>query len=137
MFGRKYGDGLVETYQMNDAEYAVLCQGTICGTARVVVDELRSEGKKVGLIKLKALRPLPSKELFEAAKNLRALGVIDRHISLGLEGAVASDVKNALYGSKVSVISYVGGLGGKDVNVDHFKNAFADLEGKRTGGWLM
>lgn len=138
VFGRKYGDGLIEAYKMDGAEYAVLCQGTICGTARVVVDSLREKGVKAGLIKLKALRPFPKHELLDASKNLKALGVIDRHVSLGYQGAIASDVKNALYGSGVKVSSYIAGLGGRDVTVQHFNDVFKELSsGKKTGGWLL
>ena len=137
-FGRKYGDGLIELYQMKDAEYAVLCQGTICGTARVVIDQLRKKGVKAGMIKLKALRPFPKHELREAAKKLKGLGVVDRHVSLGYQGAVASDVKSALAGSGTEVASYIAGLGGRDVTMDHFREVFADLKAeKKSGGWLM
>jgi pyruvate ferredoxin oxidoreductase alpha subunit len=112
--------------------------GTICGTARVVIDDLRAKGKKVGMIKLKALRPFPKQELREAAKKLKGLGIIDRHISLGYQGAVASDVKNALYGMNLNVNSYIAGLGGKDVTPQHFETLFTELEKEKDkGGWLM
>jgi len=93
-FGRSYGNGLIELIEMKDAKYALLANGTSVGTARVVVEELRKKGKKVGLIKLKSFRPFPAEEIRKACKNLKALGVIDRHVSLGSEGAITLDVKS-------------------------------------------
>jgi pyruvate ferredoxin oxidoreductase alpha subunit len=137
-FGRKYGSGLVDLYKMNDAEYAVMGMGTLCGTARVAVDKLRKQGKKVGLIRLRSLRPFPEKELQLAIKNLKALGIIDRHISLGQEGPLFTDVRSAVYCNDISINSYIAGLGGKDITVKHFEKVFSDLEkGKQKGEWLF
>ena len=83
IFGRDYGNGLVDLYEMKDAEYAVIGLGTVCGTAKVAIDELRKKGKKVGLIKLKCFRPFPKEHLKDVCKNLKAVGVIDKNISIG------------------------------------------------------
>ncbi len=137
-FGRKYGSGLVDLYKMGDAEYAVMGMGTLCGTARVAVDKLRKQGKKAGLIKLRSLRPFPKKELQSAIKNLNALAVIDRHISLGQEGPLFTDVRSAVYCNDITINSYIAGLGGRDITIKHFEKAFADLEaGKQKGEWLF
>jgi len=114
-FKRGYGDGLLELYKMNGATTAIIAAGTVVSTARTVVDDMRKEGKKVGLIKLKCYRPFPSDELRKATKGLKSLAVVDRDISLGHEGAMATDIKSALYGSKVKVNSFVAGLGGRDI----------------------
>jgi len=137
-FGRAYGSGLIDLYKMKDAEYAVIGMGTLCGTARVAVDKLREQGKKVGLIKLRSLRPFPEKELQAAIRNLKALAVIDRHISLGQEGPLFTDVRSAIYCNDITVNSYIAGLGGRDITVKHFESVFSDLElGKQAGRWLF
>jgi len=94
---------------MKDAEYALLTVGSVSGTAREVIDELRKEGKKVGLIKLKAIRPLPADELKKACVKLKGLAVIDRHASLGFGGALTNDIKSALAGEKAKVEGFVSG----------------------------
>ncbi len=137
-FGRDYGDGLLELYQMKDAEYAVVGMGTLCGTARVAIDRLRKQGKRVGLIKVRCLRPFPEKELQEAMKDLKAVGVIDRHISLGQEGPLFTDIRSAIYCNDLAINGYIAGLGGRDITVKHFEKVFADLEaGKQKGEWLF
>jgi len=136
-FGRSYGNGLIELYKMNDAKQAVLCSGTIAGTARAYVDELRKKGKKAGLIKLKCLRPFPEKELQNAMKGLKSLGVIDRHISLGFKGPLFSEAKT-IADSKIKISGFIAGLGGKDVSMKHFANVFSELsKSNPKGGWLL
>lgn len=130
LFKRKYGNGLIDLYQMDDAEYAVIGNGTVCGNARVAIDELRKEGRKVGLIKLKCFRPFPKEQLKNICKNLRAIGVLDRNISLGQEGALLSDLRSALYelDKQPKVSGYILGLGGRDVTDCHIKDIFEKLE---------
>lgn len=130
LFKRKYGNGLVGLYQMDDAEYAVIGNGTVCGTAKVAIDELRAKGKKVGLIKLKCFRPFPKEQLKDICKNLKAIGVLDRNISLGQEGAMLSDLRSALYelDEKPKVAGYILGLGGRDITDCHIKDIFEKLE---------
>lgn len=114
-FGRGYGDGLIELYRMNGATSAILAMGTVCSTAREVVDELRRKGKKAGLIKLRTYRPFPAQQLRRAVSRLKTLSVVDRNISLGYHGAVFTDVKAALSQTKVRVNGFIAGLGGRDV----------------------
>jgi pyruvate ferredoxin oxidoreductase alpha subunit len=114
IFGRSYG-GLVEEYCCDDAEVAIVAMGSVAGTVRVVVDALREEGKKVGLIKIRSFRPFP-KEYFAGLRDrFLAIGVIDRSISFGFEGTVFSEVKSSLYGSKTKLADYIVGLGGRDI----------------------
>jgi pyruvate ferredoxin oxidoreductase alpha subunit len=136
VFGRAYGNGLIELIEMKDAEYALIANGTSVGTIRVVVDELRKKGKKVGLIKLKTFRPFPKKEIINACKNLKAIGIIDRHVSLGSEGAITLDVKAALKDEKVKVEGFISGLGGRDIDIVRLKKAFEILENGGKGIWL-
>ena len=135
-FGRKYGNGLVELIKMKDAKYALIANGTSVGTARVVVDKLRKEGKKVGLIKLKTFRPFPAEEIRKACKNLKGLGVIDRHVSLGSEGAMTLDIKSALSDEKCKVEGFISGLGGRDIDTKRLIKAFSILEKGEKGVWL-
>jgi pyruvate ferredoxin oxidoreductase alpha subunit len=130
IFGRIYGNGLTDVYEMEDAEYAVIGLGTVCGTAKVAIDELRKKGKKVGLIKLKCFRPFPKEQLKNICKNLKAIGVIDRNISIGQEGALLSDLRAALYELKKQpkVAGYILGLGGRDITDCHIKDIFEELE---------
>ena len=123
IFKRSYGNGLIELYKMDDADYAVACMGTVCGTARSVIDEMRKNKYQVGLIKVKAFRPFPEHDLLEAAKNLKGIAVLDRNISLGQQGALYTDLKSALKDSKAVVNSFIVGLGGRDVTSAHIEEA--------------
>jgi len=136
-FGRSYGNGLMELVEMKDAKYALITVGAIAtGSGRAVVEEFRKKGKKVGLIKLKTIRPFPVEELRKACKNLKALGVLDRHISLGYEGPLCTDTKAALFGQKVKVEGFVAGLGGRDIDRARIRKAFDALEKGKKGFWL-
>lgn len=122
-FGRDYG-GLIETYQMDDAEAALVTMGTVTSTSRQVVDELRQEGKKVGLIKLRFFRPFPSEELKNALKDTAAVGVVDRSLSFIGGGQAFNEVRSALYGLNIPIINHLAGLGGRDVTEMQIKNMF-------------
>ncbi len=115
IIGRSYG-GMTEEYRCGDAETALVAAGSVAGTARVVVDELRRQGKKVGLIKLRSYRPFP-KEYFAGLRDrFAALGVIDRSISFGFEGTIYSEVKACMYGgTKTALGNFIVGLGGRDI----------------------
>lgn len=131
-FGRRYG-GLIDTYRMEGAETALITMGTATSTARVAVDELRSEGRKVGLIKLRFMRPFPHQEIAEAVKGLKALGVFDRSISVNRFGPVFSEVRNSLYGSGIPITDHIAGIGGRDLKVATFKEMFKVLEDSASG----
>ncbi len=123
LFGRDYG-GLIDTYQMDDAEAALVTMGTVTSTSRQVVDELRQEGKKVGLIKLRFFRPFPSEELKNALKDTAAVGVVDRSLSFIGGGQAFNEVRSALYGLSIPIINHLAGLGGRDVTEMQIKNMF-------------
>jgi pyruvate ferredoxin oxidoreductase alpha subunit len=131
-FGRRYG-GLIDTYRMEGAETALITMGTATSTARVAVDELRSEGRKVGLIKLRFMRPFPHEEIRDAVKGLKALGVFDRSISVNRFGPVFSEVRNSLYGSGIPITDHIAGIGGRDLKVATFKEMFKVLEDSASG----
>jgi pyruvate ferredoxin oxidoreductase alpha subunit len=136
-FKRGYGNGLIETYMIDDAKVAIVCMGTVCGTARVAIDEMMKEGRKVGLIKLKCLRPFPRNDLVKLTKKLKSMVVIDRNISLGYEGAVYTDIRSALYKSKVIVNGYVMGLGGRDITVQDIKKIVGQSDKARQSQWIL
>ena len=96
--GRSYG-GLIEEYRCEDAEAVLVASGSVAGTTRVVVDSLRAEGKRVGLIKLRCYRPFPKAYFAGLGDRFAAMGVIDRSLSFGYEGTLFTEVKAALYGS--------------------------------------
>ena len=114
--GREYG--VLETFEMDDAEVAILCMGSTCGTVRSVVKKMRKDGKKVGLIKLWLFRPFPAEEIITATKNLKVLAVMDKAISFGApSGPLYSDISTSLQQSGSSLKSFdaIFGLGGRDI----------------------
>ncbi len=122
-FGRDYG-GLIDTYQMDDAEVALITMGTVTSTSRQVVDELRKEGKKVGIVKLRFFRPFPSEELKNILQNTGAVGVVDRSLSFIGGGQAFNEVRSALYGLSIPIINHLAGLGGRDVTEELIKKMF-------------
>ncbi len=117
-FGRFHGD-LIEKYHCDDAEYILLATGAIGAESKVAIDNLRSEGIKIGLARIRVLRPFPEEEIVKLSKKAELI-IIDRNISCGYEGAVFSEVKSALYQkSDGKVTGYIAGLGGKDVPYQH------------------
>ena len=132
-FGRSYGDGLVEEYRVNDADLVFVCMGSMSGTVKVVVDELRDKGKKVGLLRVRCFRPFPKESLRSSLKDVKALVVYDRNISLGSDGALYSEVK-ALFPDK-KVKGYVIGLGGVDITPKHIFRSI--IEFNKEVGWLL
>jgi pyruvate ferredoxin oxidoreductase alpha subunit len=114
MFGRDYS-GLVEEYRLDDADCAIVAMGSICGTVKDAIDDMRNDGKKVGLLKLRAFRPFPVNEVQKALKGVSTVAVLDKNISLGSKGAVALEVRDALYGTQIPVYDFIIALGGRDV----------------------
>ncbi len=113
-FGRYHG-GLIEKYRCDGAEYILLAMGAIGAESKVAIDNLRKNGLKVGLARVRAFRPFPKEEILKLGKQADLI-VIDRNISVGSEGALFSEVKAALYGkSDAKVYGFIAGLGGKDV----------------------
>ena len=117
-FGRTYG-GAIETYRLEDADVALMTLGTVTSTARDVVDRLRGQGERVGLIKLRSFRPFPTERLQDATAHLKAFGVYDRAVSYGVGGPTYIEVRNALYDTHdVPVVDFLAGLGGRDVTAE-------------------
>ena len=120
MTGRYYHP--VETYQAEDADTLLVTMGSFGETASVAVDKMREAGRSVGLVKIRLWRPFPFDDLKKAALHAKQLVVIDRAISVGACGPVASEVKAALYGNdrRPSVYNFVAGISGRDVTPSDF-----------------
>ncbi|MGC8662786.1 MAG: pyruvate ferredoxin oxidoreductase [Thermoplasmata archaeon] len=125
-FGRSYG-GAVEPYRMDNAKFALVMMGSTASTGKEVVDKMRENGHDVGLLRIRSFRPFPSERLRNYLKNMKGVGVFDRSYTFGYGGAVFSEVRNTLYGSKVPVKGYIGGLGGRDVTMNIIEKIFMDL----------
>jgi pyruvate ferredoxin oxidoreductase alpha subunit len=129
--GRKYD--YYEGYYLEDAEYVIVALGSGAGTIKHVVNSLRKEGKKVGLLKITMFRPFPYKEIANALKNVKSIAVLDKSASFGANGPVFNEIKSALYDFdvKIPVFPYLYGLGGRDFKAEDAEEVFADLiEGK-------
>jgi pyruvate ferredoxin oxidoreductase alpha subunit len=123
--GRHYKQ--VEQYQMEDAEVAFITMGAISGTAKHVVNKLRNEGKKVGMMKVKTYRPFPDEILIEALKDIEAVAVVDRDATFGSPGpALYTDLKTTLYNYKKrpEIFGFMAGLGGRDVTAKNFEYVY-------------
>ncbi len=134
VFSRDYKDCLIEDYRTQDAERVIVAMGSVCGTIKKVVDDLRAKGKKVGLLKIISFRPFPYARVCAALKNSPKVAVLDKSVSLGAQAApLALEVKAAFFGKKSSpkiISSFVAGLGGRDITPDSIKEIFKKLNGK-------
>ncbi|MCI8909054.1 MAG: pyruvate ferredoxin oxidoreductase [Oscillibacter sp.] len=135
LFGRSY-HGMYEEYRCEGAEQVLVVTGSAAGTARVVVDELREQGRKAGMIKLRSFRPFPKEFFASIAGRYKALGVTDKSISFGYDGTIYSDVTSSLYsggqcGTKTA--NFICGLGGRDVSKDHILEMFDILRNLSDG----
>lgn len=121
VFGRKYGNGLTETYKTDGAEAIMVAMGSMAGTARAAIDLLQEDGKNVGLVKLKCFQPFPTEDFQEYGKKFGAIGMIDRNVLPGHGGAAFTQIRNALYDieDRPKVLQFHAGLSGKEVRVAH------------------
>jgi len=129
--GRKYGNGLLDAYRLDDAEIAIICLGSTAGTVKAVVDELREEGIKAGLLRIRTFRPLPVQEIREALGKVKALAVMDRCISFGGNGGpVFHEIRHVLYDlpMRPNVVNYIYGLGGRDTSPRQIREIYSDLQ---------
>lgn len=128
IFGRYYG-GMTEQYRCDDAEVVLVTVGSVTGTARVVVDKMREEGHKVGVLKLRYLRPFPSDVIGEVGSKVKALGVIDKDISFGYEGTIFTNVNSALVqlDRLPKTMNFIAGLGGRDITKENIEDMFKKL----------
>jgi len=129
-FGRYHG-GMIEEYECDGADYILLAMGAIGSESKVSINNLRKEGFKIGLARVRTFRPFPNEEILKLGKQADLI-VIDRNISLGSNGALFSEVKSVLYGkSDTKVHGFIAGLGGKDVTYNDIETICKKvIEGK-------
>jgi pyruvate ferredoxin oxidoreductase alpha subunit len=122
VFGDYFGD-LIEEYCCHDAEIILAAMGSVVGTIKEAVDLLREDGIKVGLLKVRAYRPFPGEEIIAAVKQAKVVVVLDKSISVGQGGQLATDIK-AGFASKAApmVLSCIAGMGGREVRIETIKN---------------
>lgn len=128
MTGRNYG--FFEEYEMADAEVALVIIGSSAGTSKAAVDQMRKEGKKVGLIKLRVFRPFPMEELATSLSKVGAVAVMDKAEGFSNAGGpLFADVRSALYDleNRPKAINYVYGLGGRDIKTTDFEAIYEEL----------
>ncbi|PMQ01492.1 MAG: pyruvate ferredoxin oxidoreductase [Dictyoglomus sp. NZ13-RE01] len=135
--GKEFGDltgryyDVIEKYYTDDADYIVVAMSSTCGTARVVVDELREKGEKVGLLKIRVFRPFPLEDVVDALKNAKVVGVLDRSMVPGsFAGPLYHEITSGMYHLEKRPVfqPYVYGLGGRDITTEHIKGVFEELK---------
>jgi pyruvate ferredoxin oxidoreductase alpha subunit len=135
--GKKFGDetgryyGFFESYQLDDADSAIVIIGSSAGTARAAVDKLRAEGRKVGMLKVRVFRPFPFEEIAEALSGVKAVAVMDKAESFSAAGGpLFAETRSALYDleNRPKAINYVYGLGGRDFRVEDCEYIFDQLD---------
>lgn len=128
-FGRTYG--FFEEYCMEDAEEAMVLIGSTAGTAKATVDQLRAQGKKVGLVKLRVFRPFPAEELAQVLSHCKAVAVMDKSEGFSAcGGPIFAETRSALYDleHRPKLINVVYGLGGRDVSTGDIAALYQRLE---------
>lgn len=131
-FGEKFGrfyNGLLDTYMCDDAEVILVTTGSVTGTTRIVVDKMRADGKKVGVLKLRYLRPFPEVEIRDVLKSCKRIGVVDKNVSFGYEGTIFTNVNSSLLSMEKAPesVNFIGGLGGRDITKADIEEAYNKL----------
>ena len=142
-FGRSYG-GCIDTYRMEDADFALVTVGGMTGTARDAVDEARERGIRAGVVKLRFIRPFPAERVKEALTGVKGFAVVDRSVSFGWNAGPMYVETCAALGEAVNGkarFSAIGGLGGADISMAHMERviealAAAAVPGGRDTLWL-
>lgn len=127
-FGRKYD--FVEEFMMEDADYVIVTAGAMSSTAKVAVKEMREKKNiKIGLMRLRVIRPFPFEKMRKSLRGRKKIGVIDRNISPGYHGIFYQEIKAALYPleERPALFGYITGLGGRDVKKENIEEIIEDL----------
>ena len=127
-FGRRYRKVTPEF--MDDAEIAIVTMGSMSGTAREFVKRMRSQGKKVGLVKITTFRPFPKEELLEVLRGVKVVAVMERNISFGFGGAVYGELGATFnnLAEKPKILDFIVGLGGRDITFKTFQSVYEIAE---------
>ena len=127
--GRHYG--LFEEYKLDDAEIAIVCMNSTAGTAKAVVNKLRDNGVKAGLLKIRVFRPFPGEEIAKVLSHLKAVAVLDKADSLNaIGGALFEDIASSMYveNKNVPLVNYIYGIGGRDTTEKDLESVYTDLQ---------
>lgn len=132
LFNRKYGNGLVEGYNLENADTVLVSMGSVCGTIKYVINKLKEKGKNIGLLRIRTYRPFPKEDVVEMLKDANNVAVLDKNISLGFNmGALGIDVSSVLKNKKVC--NYIVGLGGRDITPQNIEEIINHVEGAKDG----
>lgn len=126
--GRHYS--LFEEYKLEDAEIAIVCMNSTAGTTKAVINKLREQGIKAGLLKIRVFRPFPGEEVAKALSHLKSIAILDRADSLNaIGGPLFEDITSNMYiaGVNVPVVNYIYGIGGRDTTEKELESVFTDL----------
>ena len=129
--GRSYGNGFVDAYCLEDAEIATVCLGSAAGTTKTVVDRLREQGVKAGMLRIRTFRPMPVEDVRKALENVKAVAVMDRSNSVGGNGGpLFHEIRHILYDTQTRprMVNYIYGLGGRDMPPKIIQGIYKDLE---------
>lgn len=129
--GRYYG-GLIDTYRLDDAETAFVAMGSLIGTLKDVVDDLRSKGEKVGILKVRSFRPFPKEKIREVCGDIKQIVIFEKAFSYGLGGILQEEMRSCFYNHKNQplISGFVVGLGGRDIPPSSLKEAYKNCRGK-------
>lgn len=126
-FNRKYGDGLIELTNMEDADYAIVTMGSVAGTIKHILK--KEKIKNIGLVRLKCYRPFPAEELEKILGDVKSIGVLEKDISLGIGGALWSELRFI----QKPISNFIAGLGGRDIKEAEIKQIFEAVQKKKQG----
>jgi pyruvate ferredoxin oxidoreductase alpha subunit len=132
VFGRTSG-GLLRHYRSHDAETVVVALGSVLGTIEDVIDELRADGVRIGLVGVKTFRPWPGEELRDALAHARRVAVLEKALSVGLGGIVSQNVHSAVERSDCEIHTAIAGLGGRPITKGSLHQLLADALAGRLG----
>jgi pyruvate ferredoxin oxidoreductase alpha subunit len=129
-FGRESG-GFIKTYKLKDADVAIVSMGSVVGTIKDLIDRLEEEGKKVGLLQICSYRPFPRNEVYRALRDKMNIVVLEKCISLGRGGILASDVRWSFPRAEKkdrNISSFIAGLGGRNIPIDDLRYMVEKVE---------
>ena len=127
----RYHSPLVEEYRLEDADYALVTIGSMTGAAKDAVDAARDRGEAVGIIKIKTFRPFPVEAINRALSKVKAIGVVDRSVNFGWNcGPLYQETLAAAQQLQrfIPSASFIGGLAGSDITVEHFTQGIEDTK---------
>ena len=121
--GRAAG-GLISTYRTEDADTIVVSLGSVLGTIKDTVDELRDDGQKIGVLGITSFRPFPINEIRDAVSHVRRVVVVEKSFAVGIGGIVSRDVRTAMRNRPQPTLTVIAGLGGRAITKDSLRQLF-------------